>query len=418
MKSFLFILFFIFSITSSNAQDYLINFTGTGGSAVIDSIKVENLTQETTLTMNGSDVLHLVETAGINPYLLDDNHLKIYPNPTSGNSILQIFPPKEGLAVIQVFDLTGKLLTQIESYLMTWPQEFIISGIPNGFYLISVKGNSYNYSGKLVCKTKTSGSINIEKLNENLVAVDNTTKVNQQNSLTVIEMAFNDGDRLKFIGMSGIYATVFTDIPEGDETITFNFIACTDSDNNHYAIVEIGDQVWMAENLAYLPSVSPSSEGSLNVPFYYVNGYQGNNVEEAKSIENYHIYGVLYNWPAAIDVCPSDWHLPSDGEWSVLTDYVGGFDVAGGKLKETGTSHWENPNTNATNEVGFTSLPGGDRGFQYGVFGEPGTYGVWWTALEESSNYAWYRFMANDENDVSRNNYVKTEGYSVRCVKN
>jgi uncharacterized protein (TIGR02145 family) len=85
-------------------------------------------------------------------------------------------------------------------------------------------------------------------------------------------------------------------------------------DNNTYKWVRIGNQVWMAENLAYLPSVSPSSVGSDTDLNYYVYGYSGNNVNEAKATDNYATYGVLYNWSAAMVSCPAGWHLLTGAE--------------------------------------------------------------------------------------------------------
>ena len=119
-------------------------------------------------------------------------------------------------------------------------------------------------------------------------------------------------------------------------------------DGNVYNYVTIGNQVWMAENLKYLPSVVGSDTSSEITPFYYVYDYDGVNIEDAKATSNYTAYGVLYNWSAAMagsassvtnpsgvqGVCPIGWHLPSDAEWIVLTDYLGGENEAGGKLKE------------------------------------------------------------------------------------
>ncbi|MBP9649138.1 MAG: fibrobacter succinogenes major paralogous domain-containing protein, partial [Paludibacteraceae bacterium] len=141
-------------------------------------------------------------------------------------------------------------------------------------------------------------------------------------------------------------------------------------------------------------------------------------------------YGVLYNWTAAMDgeassttnpsgiqgVCPTGWHLPSDAEWAGLTNYLGGTSVAGGKLKETGTTHWASPNTDATNETGFTALPGGNRA-NNGSFANFGYYGYWWSATEGGTYYAWARGMYFSSYDVYRYLYTKELGFSVRCVR-
>ena len=201
-------------------------------------------------------------------------------------------------------------------------------------------------------------------------------------------------------------------------------------DGNIYKTVQIGKQVWMAENLKYLPSVVGPSTGSETTPYYYVYGYDGTNVTDAKATSNYNTYGVLYNWPAAMagsassnanpsgvqGVCPAGWHLPSDAEWTELTDYLGGTRVAGGKLKETGTTHWNSPNTGATNETGFTALPGGSR-YNNGNFTNIRYHGGWWSSTEYGTYLAWYRYAGYNFSDVGRLNYGKEVGFSVRCVR-
>ena len=217
--------------------------------------------------------------------------------------------------------------------------------------------------------------------------------------------------------------------PTIEETTSGTFI--DSRDGNEYNWVQIGDQVWMAENLAYLPSVNMVADGSEDAAgsYYYVYGYDGTNVADAKATDNYATYGVLYNWTAAMDgeassttnpsgiqgVCPAGWHVPSDAEWTELTDYLGGTG-AGGKLKETGTTHWASPNTDATNETGFTALPGGYRYFS-GNFSLIGNYGYWWSATENSTSNAWYRYMNYYGSSVNRIDTSKEDGFSVRCVR-
>jgi len=204
--------------------------------------------------------------------------------------------------------------------------------------------------------------------------------------------------------------------PTIEETTSGTFI--DSRDGNEYNWVQIGDQVWMAENLAYLPSVNMVADGSEDAAgsYYYVYGYDGTNVADAKATDNYATYGVLYNWTAAMNACPDGWHLPSDAEWTELTDYLGGTSVAGGKLKETGTTHWASPNTGATNETGFTALPGGHRSY-LGNFYYIGDDGDWWSAAEYGTNTAWYRSMFYNVSHVYRNHDNKAVGFCVRCVR-
>lgn len=199
----------------------------------------------------------------------------------------------------------------------------------------------------------------------------------------------------------------------------------TDSRDGHkYKTVKIGDQIWMAENLAYLPSVRPSSEESHTDPYYYVYDYQGSNLSVAITTDNYKKYGALYNWTAATNACPSGWHLPTDEEWKKLEVQIGMSENAanddgwrgtneGSMLKAT--TGWSDDG-NGTDEVSFSFLPGGIRNYA-GGFGDMSNSGSWWTATEINSSYAWSRSLINNNTGVNRSNSLKENGFSVRCVK-
>lgn len=224
-----------------------------------------------------------------------------------------------------------------------------------------------------------------------------------------------------------------------EELITGTFI--DSRDNTEYSWVQIGSQTWMAENLKYLPSVVGPGTGSNTEAYYYVYGYYGTNVDEAKATENYATYGVLYNWTAAMNgaessdanpsgvqgICPDGWHLPSDAEWKQLEMYLGMSEtdvhytgwrgtVEGGKLKEAGTTHWADPNAGANNESGFTALPGGYRDVD-GYFSNIRHYGNWWSSTEGGTSYAWGRGLSCNNSDVFRSSSYKSMGLSVRCLR-
>src|SRR4030043_222860 len=174
-------------------------------------------------------------------------------------------------------------------------------------------------------------------------------------------------------------------------------------DNRQYKTVTIGNQVWMAENLNY-----DSGGGSWT--------YENNSVSAL-------VYGRLYNWITARLVCPSGWLFPDNEEWSTLSTYLGGDSIAGGKLKETGTKHWKSPNTGATNETGFTALPGGIR-YDDGEFRFIWTRGEWWSASDTiyDSSYnsdlnAYSVSTFYHEGIIYKDLDLKKFGYSVRCVK-
>lgn len=186
-----------------------------------------------------------------------------------------------------------------------------------------------------------------------------------------------------------------------------------DSRDKHvYKHVKIGTQTWMAENLAYLPAVSPSSDGSESSVFYYVYNYEGSSISEAKSKGNYTSYGVLYNWEAAKTACPSGWHLPTDAEWTILEDYLGV--LPGKKMKST--TEWTE-NGNGDNSSGFNALPGGYRD-DYGGFDALGSYATFWSPSENDASDAWYRGLYYGSGGVARDTNGGRFGFSVRCLQN
>ena len=165
-------------------------------------------------------------------------------------------------------------------------------------------------------------------------------------------------------------------------------------DRKTYKTVKIGNQVWMAENLAYKPS-----SGN-----YWA--YDNNNNNVAK-------YGYLYDWQTAKKVCPTSWHLPSDRDWTVLTDHLGGHQVAGAKMKSI--SGWKDVGK-GTNESGFNAFPGGYRNSN-GHFGTIGNLGYWWSSSEYSASNAWFRVLYKKDGNVGRYNNSKANGFSVRCLR-
>ena len=198
--------------------------------------------------------------------------------------------------------------------------------------------------------------------------------------------------------------------------ITIGWPGFIDSrDDKVYQTVIIGTQTWMAENLAYLPSVVGPGTLSETNKLYYVNGYNGTVVADAKATANYYTYGVLYNWQAALAACPDGWHLPTDDEFTTLCTYLEGESVAGGKLKETGTTHWYDQSAGTTNSSGFTALPGGQN--NSGAFFDPGFSAFFWSATGSGASDAWYRQLGFNVDRVDRIVSNRDFGYTVRCLK-
>ena len=197
----------------------------------------------------------------------------------------------------------------------------------------------------------------------------------------------------------------------------------TDGEGNTYKTVTIGKQTWMTENLKVskyndgttIPNITDNTQWQNNTTgaWAYYNNDAANNAK----------YGKLYNWYAVSpttngnkNVCPTGWHVPTDAEWTVLTDYLGGTSVAGGKMKEVGITNWNSPNTDASNTSLFTGLPGGYRNY-YGYYSNVGIYGYWLSLTENNKISFWNRYLDGSNSKAYRADYHKNEGLSIRCLK-
>lgn len=192
-----------------------------------------------------------------------------------------------------------------------------------------------------------------------------------------------------------------------------------DIDGNVYHSVTIGSQVWMVENLKVTKfndgTNIPNVTGALAWSNLVTPGYCYYNNDAA----NKNKYGNLYNWYAVNTgkLCPTGWRVPTDADWTTLTNYLGGENIVGSKLKEKGTSNWWSPNAEATNETGFTGLPGGNRAIN-GSFGFTGIYGFWWSTSEINNTDVWGRSLCYFNIAVTKSLEPKGTGQSIRCIKN
>jgi len=193
-----------------------------------------------------------------------------------------------------------------------------------------------------------------------------------------------------------------------------------DVDGNVYHTITIGTQTWMVENLKTtkfrdgtpIPNVTDNAQwGNLTTGAYC----DYNNTDSTTAT-----YGRLYNWYAVSDsrnIAPAGWRVATDADWTKLTSYLGGVSRASAKLKEAGLTHWASPNSLASNQSGFTALPGGTRN-SAGTFVDIGFYGYWWCSNEYSATSAQLRIMYHFYSDVVRSVDSKVYGFSVRCLKN
>jgi len=223
-----------------------------------------------------------------------------------------------------------------------------------------------------------------------------------------------------YLGMEVSFKTRLTLSSE----IVFNnsvpYGSVIDIDENVYKTVQIGSQTWMAENLKTTryndgTPITKISDNSTWISIITPAFCWYNNL-----VENKNLIGAHYNWYAVNTklLCPTGWHVPSDNEWQVLTDYLGGLEIAGAKMKEAGFVHWEVPNSGATNSSGFTAIPAGQRRGIEGTFTGLGLYDSWWSSTEYNIYKAWYRSVATINTNVWRSSgALKQTGTSIRCIK-
>ncbi len=192
-----------------------------------------------------------------------------------------------------------------------------------------------------------------------------------------------------------------------------------DFDGNYYHLVKINNQVWFKENLKVthyrngdeIPNVIDETKwGKLTTGAYC--DYDNNK-------SNSDVYGRLYNWFAVNDerkICPEGWHVSTRDDWSALIEFMEGDSIAGGKIKETGTAHWNSPNAVSSKRNNFTALPGGARN-QGGGFTGIKDYGDWWSSTEYNSGYAWYYYLSSVGMGFYSKSSNKENAFSIRCIK-
>ena len=427
MKKFTLILSLLLATVFLQAQDYQISFAGTGAGTNVGTVIVENLTQGKSISLSGSEVLHLVATdTGIDPIRTNENALRIYPNPATNKSTIDFVATASGKVNIELFDITGRRIGEAQNILTIGTHSYQVSGLGSGIYTVRIYSQAYTYTGKLISNGASNSDVKISYIG--IGAIPASARMLKSASTEKL-MQYNNGDLLKFTSTSGNYKTIATDIPTQSKTITFPFIACTDGDGNNYPVVQIGNRVWMVENLkttkyrdgSPIPNVTDDDQwGSLT------NGaYCNYNNDVAIGTK----YGKLYNWYAVTsnnNLAPTGWHIPTDAEWTTLTNYVSANLGTSGCVAKAlaSTTDWASTNnTDAigndltkNNTTGFTAIPGGYR-FSYNSYCDFGINGSWWSSTDLSTYNAWYRGLVYSYDGVQSGNVNKGCGFSVRCVR-
>lgn len=424
----------LFLINSVSSQTITITFEATLNDAPIplDSILVMNLTAGGDTTIYFPDHVLVLSTVGIGEADIDRLPIRALPNPFAGVTDV-VVDAQGGELLIMLNDATGRELTSHRSNVAAGQQRFRVTCERPGVHLLTVVQGGVRRSVRLLAIA--GGGVSG-------VAALGLSDISSQKSDRSL-FTWTPGDTLRYIGYATdagiVRISAIDDVPVASTTRVFLMdvgVACpntpsvTDMDGNTYPVVQIGSQCWMAENLR----TTRYQDGTQIQQVTDYNTWTQLSTGAWCNYDNYPfydgVYGKLYNWYAAANpnICPQGWHVPTDAEWQQLeaalgmpagelgqTGHRGEAQNVGGKMKTT--TLWNPPNTGATNECGFSGLPGGSRDSGGYFFVFLGEYGVWWSASVSGAESAWYRLLNFNHAAVHRWYTSKGFGFCLRCVR-
>jgi uncharacterized protein (TIGR02145 family) len=345
--------------------------------------------------------------------------ISVNQSPLTGDSLINISTDISGLTAGTTYHFRVKASNSLGT---SFGNDFTFTTLGQIPSVMTLSSSDISISSAIL-----NGFVNANYLST-IVTFEYGTSINYSNSSTAIQSPLN--------GYSG--TSVNTIIEGLNSGVTYHFriraknsigesfsndmiftTLIKDIDGNVYHIIHIGNQEWLSENLkttkyndnSDIPKVTDANVWN----FISTAAYCWYNNDSAK---NKNTNGALYNWNTVktSKLCPIGWHVPSDNEWTVLINFLGGESVSGGKLKERDFSHWHNPNYGATDEVGFMALPGGLR--FYGGAYEFLSYGCyWWSSFQSTITGAWGRSIQNSSSSIDRGIFPTFFGLSVRCIR-
>ena len=423
-------------ITGLKSQVITITFEGTvnGTPTPLDSILVMNLTAGGDTTIYFPDHELVLGTTGFGAEEgRGDLRLSSLPNPFAGSTEV-VLASTGGPLLLMLHDATGRELGSHTAELAAGMHRYRVRCERAGIHLLTAVQGGVRRTMRLMA-TEGAGVVDLSHLGGAVHAVPKADR-----SL----FTWTLGDDLRYIGYATsvgvLHSAAIQEVPVASATRIFVMAAgavcpgsptVTDIDGNVYAAVQIGSHCWMAENLRTgnyrdgneITHVPDASQWQQQGTYDAWCNYDNDPVNDP-------IYGKLYNWHAAADpnICPLGWHLPADAEWQQLelelgmpsgelaaTGYRGAAENVGGKLKST--LLWNAPNTGATNESGFNSLPSGHRAIFIGQYEGIGNNTYWWTASQSDADFAWLRLVDWSNASIYRDTRLKGWGFCVRCLR-
>lgn len=413
---------------TATAQEYQITFTGSGAAGTVDSVRIENLSQCISLEMAGDDTLVLSPATGIATIESEDFSLQVMPNPSDGDFKVITRSSGNDEIIFTLFDQSGwKILTKKED-LSSGYAIFSLNEVPGGIFFLQGFTGKRSKTIKIISSADNHGRTDIRRYSD-----FSEVKTIYSNPETIVTMPFNAGDTLKLTGKSGNFRTVMMLFPVASQNVDFPFTDCTDSENNHYAVVQIGTQLWMEENLKTRKYRDGSDILNVTDSAAWANLITGAYCDFKNNPSEGEKYGRLYNFYAVSDtrgICPPGWHVPSHSEWnkfeiyldsSVDTNAIGprGLEI-GRILKEGCETRWQYYDTTfGYNSAGFTALCANFRsaGGGWSLAPDDNHDTSYWTSTTYTSNMAWSRSLRWCYSDIYVIFPFMQAGSSVRCIK-
>ncbi len=434
MKKVHFLFFVLGMLTvSGSGQSYMtLTFTSTcrGEYVVTDSILAENVTRgcDTMVRFPDSvlilDIVSAIQDPG--QAVTGFTVLQNQPNPFRDQTRFTVVIPSRQELDIHILDQTGRQVSVLNKELPAGIHSFVFRGGIDLLYFASIRAGNETRVIKMIrlAEENQGGRPDLEYLGATSPGPE--TKHSEKRD----HFLFSIGDSIIFTGYARTQlqfrgSDLIMDCPTEDIFYEFEMLEGIPCSGNPaltyqgrlYTTRQIGGQCWIRENVDAGTQINVDTNQTDNG---ILEKYCYNNL-------SYHctVYGGLYQWYEAMQysnqegaqgICPPGWHLPTDNEWSVLSDLLGGENFAGGHLKEAGYQHWYQPNTMADDSVGFNALPAGM--YFDGTFRHIRTNVEYWSSTDSYGPYAWYRILYNDNAHFTRTNYFeKTTARSVRCIR-
>lgn len=428
MKKITILLLGMFAIINLQAQNYYIDFTASGTTTTLDSVFVENLTQGTSLTLQGSDTLHLYGTAGISSHGNNSSELKIYPNPFNETSHFEFYSETPTIAGIDVYDVVGKHIVQLRQNIQKGDNIFEISGFPTGHYQLIVKTEIWHKSASFI--SLNTGNQNPQIELKSTFLSEGILKSTTKSAKNIIQMPYTTGDEMRFVGFSGQLSETLNDEPISSKTIDFLFTSTSCGNNitfNYngasvtYGTVLSNGRCWLDRNLGATQVATSSTDANAYGHLYqWGRGTDGHQIRTSGTISTLsnsdtpgHANFILapsspYDWrtpqnpnlwqgvSGVNNPCPTGWRVPTEAEWN------------------TERLSWSTNNSAGAFASPLKLPVAGVRSGSDGSLSDVGSFGGYWSSTVGGASSRVLGFFSSD---ASMHNGGRAYGFSVRCLK-